>query len=110
MAALSVATAPKSNASYEGINAALAKVREGGIFPVPLHLRNAPTKLAKELGHGEGYRYPHAEENGFVAQEYLPERLGATDFYRPKLMGAEKVIGERMKWWEGLKQKEKGRY
>src|SRR5512142_2080753 len=70
-----LATAPKSNASYVGIDAALAEVRASGALPVPLHIRNAPTRLMKELGYHKGYQYAHDFEGGYVAQDHLPEKL-----------------------------------
>jgi putative ATPase len=91
-----LATAPKSNASYTGIDAALAEVRKSGALPVPLHIRNAPTKLMKELGYHAGYRYSHDYENAFTGQEYLPEKLKGKTFYAPRGQGYEKTIIERM--------------
>ena len=91
-----LATAPKSNASYSGIDAALAEVRNSGALPVPLHIRNAPTKLMKELGYHAGYRYSHDYENAYADQEYLPEKLKGRKYYTPKGHGYEKTINERM--------------
>ena len=96
-----LATAPKSNASYIGIDAALAEVRNSGALPVPLHIRNAPTKLMKELGYHDGYRYGHDYEKGYAEQEYLPEKLKGRKFYTPKGHGYEKTINERMESSEG---------
>ena len=104
-AATYLATAPKSNASYLGIDEALAEVRKSGAQPVPLHIRNAPTRLMKNLGYHTGYRYDHDYEGGYAAQEYLPERLQGKKFYRPEGRGYEKYIKERM---EFLKEKKKG--
>jgi putative ATPase len=95
-----LATAPKSNASYAGINAALAEVERSGALPVPRHLRNAPTELARGLGHGHGYRYPHDYPDGIVRADYLPERLRGTVFYEPKDVGNERTIRERVAWWQ----------
>ncbi|MEZ4740429.1 MAG: replication-associated recombination protein A [Flavobacteriales bacterium] len=81
--AVYLACSPKSNASYAAIGAAQAKVKETGDLPVPLALRNAPTKLMKELGHGKEYKYSHDGEGNFVDQEFLPEGLLGTSFYRP---------------------------
>ena len=92
-----LATAPKSNASYVGIDAALAEVRKTGALPVPMHIRNAPTKLMKELGYHKGYRYDH-DYDGFSGQECLPEKLEGTKYYEPKGHGYEKNILERMEW------------
>jgi putative ATPase len=97
-----LATAPKSNASYLGIDEALAEVRKSGALPVPLHVRNAPTKLMKDLGYHKGYKYAHDFKEGFVEQEYLPEQLTGKKYYRPAGHGYEKYINERM---EFLKKK-----
>ena len=91
-----LATAPKSNASYAGIDAAMAEVRSSGALPVPLHIRNAPTKLMKELGYHKGYKYAHDYAEGYAAQEYLPEKLKGAKFYLPQGHGYEKTIKERM--------------
>jgi putative ATPase len=95
-----LATAPKSNASYVGINEAQAEVRKSGALPVPLHIRNAPTQLMKELGYHQGYRYAHDYAGGIAAQEHLPEALAGRRFYRPTERGYEKLISERMAYWE----------
>lgn len=81
--AIYLATSLKSNSAYHAIDAAIAKVRETGDLPVPLHLRNAPTKLMKELGYGKDYQYAHAFEGNFVHQAYLPDRIKETTFYLP---------------------------
>ncbi len=78
-----LATSPKSNSAYEAINKAQALVKKSGDAPVPLHLRNAPTKLMKELGYGAEYKYAHAHSGNFVEQEYLPEALSGTVLYEP---------------------------
>jgi putative ATPase len=92
-----LAMAPKSNAVYAAYNAARAFVRQDGTRPVPLHLRNAPTKLMKQLDYGRGYRYAHDEPEGFAAGErYLPEGLEALRFYEPAPRGLELRIGERL--------------
>jgi putative ATPase len=98
-AALYLATAPKSNRAYEAWGAAQARARETPGAPVPLHIRNAPTGLMKELGYGRGYRYDPAEAEGVADQEYLPEALKGEVFYRPGRYGAEKTIAERLAWW-----------
>lgn len=103
-----LATAPKSNASYLGIDAALDEVRKSGALPVPLHIRNAPTKLMKELGYGRDYRYAHDFAEGYAGQECLPDALAGRKFYEPKGYGYEKSIVERMEWLKnrsGSKQK-----
>ena len=78
-----LACSPKSNNAYTAINQAIAKVKETGNLPVPLHLRNAPTQLMKELDYGKDYRYAHDYPGNFVLQEYLPEVLSKHTFYRP---------------------------
>jgi len=98
-----LATAPKSNASYMGIEAARAEVRNSGALPVPLHIRNAPTRLMKDLGYHKGYRYAHDFAEGYVAQEYLPDLLQGSKFYEPAGHGYEKAIKERMEWRKGKK-------
>lgn len=78
-----LASSAKSNASYEGIENALATVRATGDLPVPLHIRNAPTRLMKDIGYGKDYKYSHAFEGNFKAQEYLPDNIAGTKFYEP---------------------------
>jgi putative ATPase len=93
-----LAIAPKSNAVYKAFNEAKAFVKKDGTRPVPMHLRNAPTKLMKELDYGKGYRYAHDEVDGFAAGErYLPEGLDALSFYRPVERGLEIRIAEKMR-------------
>ena len=93
-----LATAPKSNASYVGIDAALTEVRKSGGLPVPLHIRNAPTRLMKEIGYGKGYQYAHDYNQGYAGQQCLPDQLAGRKFYLPKGHGFEKSIVERMEW------------
>jgi len=81
--AIYLATSPKSNASYMAIGEAQALVKQTGDLSVPIHLRNAPTKLMKELGYGEEYQYSHNYPNNFSEQEYLPDELRETSFYKP---------------------------
>jgi putative ATPase len=96
-AALYLATAPKSNACNAAWHEAQAAVREHGALAVPMHLRNAPTKLMKSEGYGEGYRYPHDEVDGVArGVAYLPDALGRAEFYRPVGRGYEKTIAERL--------------
>jgi len=92
-----LAIAPKSNAVYKAFNEARALVKKDGTRPVPLHLRNAPTKLMKELDYGKNYRYAHDEEDGFAAGEnYFPEGMAAPAFYRPVPRGLEIKIAEKL--------------
>jgi len=93
-----LAIAPKSNAVYNAFNEAKAFVRKDGTRPVPMHLRNAPTQLMKDLAYGKGYRYAHDEEGGFAAGEnYLPEGMPPPGFYRPVERGLEIRIAEKMR-------------
>jgi putative ATPase len=101
-----LATAPKSNASYLGIDAALAEVRQSGALPVPLHIRNAPTKLMKELGYHKGYQYAHDYEEGYTGQQCLPDDLAGRRFYLPRGHGYEKNIVERMEWLRSKARKD----
>jgi putative ATPase len=91
-----LATSPKSNSAYMGIGAALAKVQETGNQPVPLHLRNAPTKLMKELGYSDGYKYAHDYEGHFVEQQFLPDALTDARFWQPQPNPQEDKLKERM--------------
>jgi putative ATPase len=99
-----LATAPKSNASYRALNAALDAARRTPAAPVPLHIRNAPTRLMKELGYHEGYRYAHDYEGGAVDQQHLPDELRGARFYEPGSYGFEKEIRRRLAWWDRLRQ------
>lgn len=104
-AAVYLATAPKSNRVYAAWGAALAAAREYPAEGVPLHIRNAPTSLMKELGYGKGYQYAHDVPEGYLPQRYLPDALEGTTFYEPGSMGFEKDIAKRMSWWAGLKER-----
>ncbi|SET17576.1 replication-associated recombination protein A [Stigmatella erecta] len=90
-----LALAPKSNAVIASYGAARAAVAQEGALPVPLHLRNAPTKLMKSLGYGGGYKYPHNFEGHYVPEDYLPEALKARRFYKPSANGLERELSER---------------
>jgi putative ATPase len=91
-----LATAPKSNASYMAMRAALDDVKKYGPLPVPLHLRNAPTTLMKDLGYGKGYQYAHTYEGARVDQQHLPDALQDRQYYTPTERGLERVIQERI--------------
>ena len=105
-AAVYLATSPKSNSAYLGIDEALAVVRETGNQPVPLHLRNAPTKLMKDLGYSDGYKYPHDYAGHFVAQQYLPDALMAKRFWRGQHNPTEEKLYQRMVNYWGARYKE----
>ena len=91
-----LATSPKSNSAYEGINHALELVRQTGNLPVPLHLRNAPTKLMKQLGYGNDYKYAHAYQGNFVKQQFLPDDIADTRIWHPQANAQEAKLKERM--------------
>lgn len=95
--AIYLATSPKSNASYEAIGNALALAEKTAHLPVPLHLRNAPTKLMKQIGYGKGYKYAHSYEGNFVQESFLPEELKGTRLYEPGKNAREEEIRKRMK-------------
>ncbi|MCL5029063.1 MAG: replication-associated recombination protein A [Bacteroidetes bacterium] len=100
-----LASSPKSNAAYLGIESALSDVRNKTLFPVPIHLRNAPTKLMKAIGYGKEYKYPHDFENHFILEDYLPEELKNTQYYLPTENGQEKNLKERLKsLWKNRKK------
>jgi len=105
-ATIYLATAPKSNAGYRALHAALDAARETPSAPVPLHIRNAPTDLMKEMGYGRGYRYAHDEPTAYAPQEYLPDALRGRTFYQPGEFGFEQRIAERLAWWRQLKEGE----
>ena len=100
-----LATSPKSNSAYQGINDALGVVRETGNLPVPLHLRNAPTKLMKQLGYGKDYKYAHAYSGNFVNQQFLPDEVKDCRIWHPQNNAQEVKLKERMQvlWGERFK-------
>ncbi|HEY6867044.1 MAG TPA: replication-associated recombination protein A, partial [Candidatus Eisenbacteria bacterium] len=106
--AVYLATAPKSNAVYVGFGRAQEEVERSGSLPPPLVIRNAPTRLMKELGYGAGYRYAHDEQGGIADQAHLPEELAGRRFYEPTDQGEEAEIARRMKAWEALIAKKRG--
>jgi len=100
-----LASSPKSNAAYLGIEKALAEVRNNEQYPVPLHLRNAPTKLMKDIGYGKHYKYAHDFPDHFIEENYLPEELKGKQFYFPTDNGQEKKIKEWLKFlWKKVKK------
>ncbi len=100
-----LASSPKSNASYMGMEKAFADVKNQPLYNVPVHLRNAPTKLMKDIGYGKEYKYPHDYENHFVAENYLPEELKNAQYYFPTENGQEKSLKERLKLlWKNRKR------
>ena len=100
-----LATAPKSNRIYAAYGKVQQVVKKTGSQPVPLHIRNAPTRLMKDIGYGKDYKYAHNYKDGFIAQEYLPEKLKGHLFYEPTGRGYENVIQQRLEGWRRLKAK-----
>jgi putative ATPase len=100
-----LATAPKSNSAKAALGAALEAARKFPAEGVPLHIRNAPTGLMKELGYNKGYQYAHDAPEAYIPQEYLPERLQGSRFYEPGPFGFEKEIAKRLAWWEELRRR-----
>jgi putative ATPase len=99
-----LATAPKSNAVYTAFKGAMAAARETGSLGPPAHIRNAPTKLMKDLGYGKGYAYDHDTAEGFSGQDYFPEGMERRTFYAPKGEGAEARIKERLERWAAIRR------
>lgn len=106
-----VATAPKSNAAYGAFNEALALAKQTGSLPPPKHILNAPTKLMKDLGYHEGYKYDHDFPDAFSGQEFFPEELSGPnrpEFYQPNERGFERDIRKRLDYWDSLRRKRQG--
>jgi len=106
-AAVYLATAPKSNALYTAYKAATRVAKEHGSLMPPKTILNAPTKLMKQIGYGESYRYDHDEPDAFSGQDYWPEKLGRQEFYDPVDRGFEREIRKRLDWWERLRKERK---
>lgn len=102
-AAIYLATSPKSNAAYQAINEAQAMVREHGDLPVPLHIRNAPTGLMKDLGYGKDYKYAHDYDDNFVMDDYLPEKIKKQKLYDPQKNPREEEVRKRLREMWGKK-------
>jgi putative ATPase len=107
-ACLYLASAPKSNAAYVAFKAATAAAKEFGSLPPPRHILNAPTKLMREEGYGDGYRYDHDEPDAFSGQDYFPEKMGRRRFYDPPERGFEREIRKRLEWWAKLRRERSG--
>jgi putative ATPase len=103
-AVLYLATAPKSNAAYKALGAANRAAKETGSLMPPQNILNAPTKLMKNLGYGEGYTYDHDTDEGFSGDNYFPEGMGRPDFYRPVQRGFEREIAKRLAYWAKLRE------
>jgi putative ATPase len=107
-AAIYLACAPKSNAVYEAYKAATRLAKEAGSLPPPRTILNAPTKLMKRIGYGEGYRYDHDEPDAFSGQDYWPDALGRQYLYQPTERGYESRLAERLERWEALRKERRG--
>jgi putative ATPase len=103
-AVLYLATAPKSNAVYTAYNEAAAAARNDYASPVPLHIRNAPTKLMKQLDYGKGYKYAHDEPDAVASMDCLPGNLTGREFYKPTEYGFEKEVKKRLDWWKSKRK------
>ena len=103
---LYLATAPKSNAVYMAYNEAADAAKNDFAAPVPLHIRNAPTKLMKQLEYGKGYKYAHDEPDAVANMDCLPDNLKGREFYKPTEFGFEKEVKKRLAWWKRLRQGE----
>lgn len=99
-----LATAPKSNRVYAAFKSVNQAVKESGTLPVPMHIRNAPTRLMKNLGYGKGYKYAHDFNDAYVPQTHLPEQIKDSRFYYPSDRGYEKIIKQRLEKWYGLRK------
>ena len=95
-AAIYLATSPKSNSSYRAIDDAIAAVQAEGDLPVPLHIRNAPTKLMKNIGYGKEYKYAHSYSGNFIADNFLPDAIKGTVFYEPGINAKEEEVRKRL--------------
>ena len=105
-AVIYLATAPKSNAAYRALGAAMREARETGSLMPPKHILNAPTRLMKDLGYGDGYLYDHDTEEGFSGQNYFPQDMPRRAFYRPGGHGLERDIRERLEYWGKLRDRQ----
>lgn len=103
-----LATAPKSNSSVRALGAALDAARRTPAEPVPMHIRNAPTPLMKELGYGKGYQYAHDSAEAYIPQQYMPDKLRDVALYEPGRYGFEREIAKRIAWWADLRNKTDG--
>jgi putative ATPase len=103
-AAVYLATAPKSNRIYDAYKTVQADIKQSGALPVPLHIRNAPTRLMRDLGYAKGYKYAHDYRQGYTPQDYLPQKLKGRTYYRPTDRGFEKIIKARLDRWRSLRK------
>ena len=107
-ATIYLATAPKSNAAYAAFGQAQRAAKETGSLMPPLHILNAPTRLMRDLGYGEGYEYDHDAPEGFSGQNYFPDGMARRNFYRPVERGFEREIAKRLEYWDRLRKDRRG--
>jgi putative ATPase len=107
-ATIYLASCPKSNSAYMALSAAREEVKNTRHYPVPLHLRNAPTQLMKRIGYGKDYKYSHSYEGHFAEQDYLPEKLRGRRYYQPSDQGVEREAAARIRRWWGERKAAKG--
>jgi len=105
--AVYLSTAPKSNRIYKSLSKVRKEIKRSGHLPVPMKIRNAPTRLMKDVGYGKGYRYPHDDPDAFVPDRYLPEKIEELRFYEPTDFGFEKEISKRIEYWNRLRNDKK---
>ncbi len=108
MLVIYLGTAPKSNAAYMAHNEALRAAKETGSLMPPMHILNAPTRMMKDIGYGKGYAYDHSAEDGFSGQNYFPDGMPRTQFYRPVERGFEREVSKRLAYWQKLREKKSG--
>jgi putative ATPase len=108
-AVIYLATAPKSNAVYKAYRGAAKDVASKGSAPVPMHIRNAPTRLMDELGYGKDYRYPHDDPDGIVEGDYLPDAVRGARYYEPTERGYEATIKVRLEKWRKILEARRGK-
>jgi putative ATPase len=102
--AVYLSAAPKSNSVYQSYGRVESDLQQGKVYPVPLEIRNAPTTLMKEIGYGKGYQYAHDFEEKTTGLEYLPQELKGRTYYEAIEIGAEKLLGERLRYWKKVRE------
>jgi putative ATPase len=108
-AVIYLATAPKSNRAYVAWGEALRLAKEHPDLEVPMHIRNAPTGLMKELGYGANYQYAHNDDDAFIPQQYLPDEIAGRVLYEPGKFGFERDIAKRLAWWQEKRERSGGK-
>jgi putative ATPase len=106
-AVIYLGTAPKSNAGYKAFGAAKRSAKQYGSLAPPMHILNAPTKMMKEIGYGQGYEYDHNTADGFSGQNYFPDGMAREEYYKPVERGFEREIVKRLDYWKKLREKKR---